>query len=129
MARVEDVGAGARRAGAARRHIGDHRDRRGEDVLDDVAHGRAQAPRRVHAQDEDGGVQLPRLLEARMDELGRRRSDGPLHLEQDGDPRRLLGGENARRQPHAEDEAERPQRPEIPPRAPAASARASRRGH
>ncbi|MNZ88437.1 hypothetical protein D3C78_1073300 [compost metagenome] len=49
VAGIQDVGAGARRPRAARRHVADHRNRTGEDRLDDRAHGGVQPARRVHA--------------------------------------------------------------------------------
>ena len=50
VAGVQDVGSGARRACTARRDVHRHRNRRGEDVLDDRAHRRIQAAGRVHLQ-------------------------------------------------------------------------------
>ncbi len=76
--RVEDVGARARRAGTAGRDIGDHRHRRAEDALDDVAHRRVEPARRVELQDDQFRTPFACLLDPVQDVLGRRGTDPAL---------------------------------------------------
>ena len=81
VAGVEDVGAGARGVRAARRDVAHHGHRRCEDLLDDDAHRIGEPARRVHAQDDDLGALIHRLVEAAPDIVGGGRPDRPLDVE------------------------------------------------
>ena len=83
VAGVEDVGPGAGGAGAARRDVSDDGDGRGDDVLDDLSHRGGKPAGRVHVQEDDGGVALPRLGEAALDIVGGGGTDGALDFELD----------------------------------------------
>ena len=83
-ARIQNIRAGARRAGPAGGDIDNHGKGRGEHVLDDLAHGGVEAARGVHAQDDHLGAALPRLLQAAPDVVAGGGPDGPFDLEQDG---------------------------------------------
>ena len=61
VARIEDVGAGAGSPGAARSNEGGHRHGRGENVLDDLAHGGIQPAWRVHFEHHELSAALLRF--------------------------------------------------------------------
>jgi hypothetical protein len=82
VARIENVGAGARGARALRRDVGNYRHAGIENRADDVAHGAVQAARRVHLDDDELGVAIPRLLDAPHEEVRRRGPDRTLHGQQ-----------------------------------------------
>jgi hypothetical protein len=75
MAGVQDVGAGAGSAGAARGNIGGHRHRRGQDCLDDLAHRGVEAAGRVHLDDHELMALLGGAGEAVHDIVGICRAD------------------------------------------------------
>src|SRR5262245_15229775 len=94
MAGVHDEGAGARGARAARPDESRDRDRRGEDVLDQLAHRGVEAAGRVHAHDDEVGVLLSGALDRAADEIGRRRPDRAVERH-DEHRRRGLGRREA----------------------------------
>ena len=81
---VEDVGAGAGGAGAARRDEDGHRDRRGEHVPDDLAHRRVEAAGRVHAQHDESGIGRVRCAEFADHVVGNGWTDRAVDLQDDG---------------------------------------------
>ncbi len=85
MAGVTDIGAGAGRARAARRHVADHGYRRRQDGPDDVPHGGIEAAGRIHSHNDQRGVLFHRLLEAARHVVAGRRSDRSLDLQDHGD--------------------------------------------
>ena len=78
MARVQDEGAGARGARAARRDEGGHRHRRGEDVLDQAPHRGVEPARGVHAHDHELRLILRGALDRAAHEIRRRGADGAV---------------------------------------------------
>ena len=86
MARVQNVGSGARRPRAARRHIGHDRHRRGKDRLDDVAHGSVETARRIHLKDDDGAVLVRRIRERALDIAAHCGADGTVEFDQGCEP-------------------------------------------
>jgi hypothetical protein len=75
MACVQDVRAGARRAGAARGDERHHWNRRSEDRLDDVAHRKVESTGCVHLQHHEVDALACRAVDAADDEIGGGRSD------------------------------------------------------
>ena len=81
VAGIEDVGAGAGRAGALRGDKGGHRHGRGEDVLDHRPHGGVEPAGRVHLDDHQAGAGLGRPLETSMQVVRGGRADGAVNAE------------------------------------------------
>ena len=107
VARVEDEGAGARGACAARGHVRRDRDRRSEDVLDDVAHRAVETAGRVHAQHHELRLVACRPIDRAVDEIGARRADRAFERHDENLARR---GER-RRDDQAQDKRQPPEHP------------------
>ena len=76
----QDVGAGTGGARAARCHVHHHRHGRGEDVLDDGAHGGIEPAGRVYLENHERGVGILGLGEAAVHVVRGRRADGAVDL-------------------------------------------------
>ncbi len=86
---IGDIGAGACRAGAARRDKGGDRHRRRQDRGIDLAHRRVEAAWRVHAQARSGRSRGRRgRFDLAHDVIGDGRADGAIDVEDDS----ALGG-------------------------------------
>jgi len=75
VAGVQDISAGAGGAGAARGHVGRHRQRRGQDRLDGTAHQGVEAAGRVHFKYQELVALGGRALDAAHDVVGAGRAD------------------------------------------------------
>ncbi|CAM8771491.1 hypothetical protein NCM_02083 [Burkholderia pseudomallei] len=75
VACIDDIGAGARRACAARRDERGDGHARGDDRLDDLPHRGVEAAGRVELDDRERRVLARGALEAADDEIGARRAD------------------------------------------------------
>ena len=70
VAGIQDEGPGAGSARAARRDIGGDRNRRGEDVLDHLAHRGVEPAGRVHLQNDELRLVFGRARKGTPDEIG-----------------------------------------------------------
>src|SRR5690606_18533855 len=91
MARVQDIGAGARRPCPLRPDVNRDRHVRAEDRLDDLAHRRIEAARRAELDDDESGAFVLGAVAAAHDAIARRRADRVLHAEQQHPAGRLAG--------------------------------------
>ncbi len=103
VAGVQDVGAGAGGAGAARRDVRRHRHGRGEDRLDDLAHRRVQPARRVELEHHQTGSVLGGALQAAQEIVGRGRGDRAVDR-QHRDPRRARASRQRQQKQQQEQE-------------------------
>ena len=78
---IEDIGAGARGTRALRCNEGGHRHRRGDDLLDDLAHGGVQSARGIHFQHHQLRVLVGSRFQATYHIVGRSRADGAVDVE------------------------------------------------
>ena len=78
--REQDVGAGGCGARARGRHVHHHRHGRGEDVLDDDAHGGVEPAGGIHLQDHERGVGILGLGEPAVHVIRGRRTDSTADL-------------------------------------------------
>ena len=99
VARLQNEEARRGRAPAAGRHISHHRNGRGDDLLDGLAHGIHQAAGRVQADDDQRGVFLLGLLDGARNDLGRDGVHHAIHVHRDHLRRRgqRLRGERQRK--------------------------------
>ena len=82
VACVEDIGPRACRARALGPYVGGHRHRRGENALDDLAHGCIQSTGGIHLQHDERCIGFLGHLDAARNEVGRGRPDCALDLQQ-----------------------------------------------
>ena len=107
MTGIEDVGASTGRARALRTHVGGHGHGRGQDGLDDLAHGAVQATRRVQHQHHQGRTAVAGLVDAAHDIVGTRRTDGAFDAQHPG---RRRGVHRHRKTCPAQQKAQQPAR-------------------
>ena len=82
MARVEDIGPRACSARTLGPYVGGHRHRRGENALDDLAHGCIQPTGSIHLQHDEGCIGFLGHLDTACNEVGGGRPDCALDLQQ-----------------------------------------------
>ena len=104
---IGDVGARARRARAARRHVSSNGQRRRQDRANDLAHGGIEPARGIHAQDDEAGVDLADPAKLAHDIVGNGRTDGAVDLEHHGLRCRDKLGRERMQEENAEDERTR----------------------
>ena len=73
VAGIGDIGARAGRPRTARRYIGNHRNLRCENGLDQVAHRLVEPARRIHADHQRLGIRRARILDGPYDQVDTRR--------------------------------------------------------